>query len=154
LYTPAVKLTYVTSAAAELVNEQDAIDRLSGTTIQTHGLDPDAVQAAIAKGVNRALDRRRRWVSDTAIQPTVVAASGQKGQGCGWRTRPESQRSRSSVSVRLGPPAHSAGGRLGGLSAGGSAGRERGKAAIDRINIELLRIEAASGHMSMQITVV
>jgi hypothetical protein len=52
------RLNYVAGAAAKLAEDNDALGQLSDTAIQTHGLDPDAVQAAITKGVNRALDRR------------------------------------------------------------------------------------------------
>jgi hypothetical protein len=53
----ATRLSCVASAAAELYEDRDAIDRLSDYAIDVCGLDPDAVQAALTRGVNRALDR-------------------------------------------------------------------------------------------------
>lgn len=54
---PDIQLSCVTAGAAEAFDDQDALDRLSDTAINVHELDVDAVQAAIVKGVNRALDR-------------------------------------------------------------------------------------------------
>jgi hypothetical protein len=66
---PALKLTYIAAAAAELADDQDALGRLSDTAITTHGLNPDAVQRAITGGVNRALDRRAVALSGPRKEP-------------------------------------------------------------------------------------
>jgi hypothetical protein len=51
------RLTYVAAGAAEVFDDQAALDRLSDTAIHVHGLAADDVQNAIAKGINRALDK-------------------------------------------------------------------------------------------------
>jgi hypothetical protein len=55
---PDTQLTYVTAGAAEVFDDQAALDRLSESAIYVHGLAPDDVQTAITKGINRALDKR------------------------------------------------------------------------------------------------
>jgi putative DNA primase/helicase len=55
---PATKLQFVTAFAAELAEDQPALDRLSESAVDVHGLGADDVQQAIVKGINRALDRR------------------------------------------------------------------------------------------------
>jgi hypothetical protein len=68
---PATRLTYITSFAAELVDDCDALDGLSDTAITTHGLDPDDVQAAITRGINRALDRALDRPASPSRNPTA-----------------------------------------------------------------------------------
>jgi DNA polymerase III delta prime subunit len=70
----ATKMTFVTAAAAELAHDLDAIDRLTETAL-AHGLDPDAVQAAIVKGMKKSPRKKRRSMEFkplSEIDPTPV----------------------------------------------------------------------------------
>jgi putative DNA primase/helicase len=71
----ATKLSVVMAYAAELAGDCDAIDRLSDTAINVHGLYPDHVQAAIVRGVKRARPKRKRELKMTCfadIQPVPI----------------------------------------------------------------------------------
>jgi hypothetical protein len=71
----AARLAFVASFAVELAHDLDALARLSESAINVHGLDPDAVQAAIVKGIKRSPRKRRREMQFTPlseIDPTPV----------------------------------------------------------------------------------
>jgi hypothetical protein len=70
----AAKLMFITAFAGELAHDLEAIDRLTETAL-AHGLDPDAVQGAVVKGMKKSPRKRRREMQFTPlseIDPTPV----------------------------------------------------------------------------------
>src|SRR5262245_515543 len=71
----AAKLVFVAAFAGELARDKEALGRLSEPAIQVHGLDPDAVQTAIVKGLKRTPRKKKREMQFTPlseIDPTPV----------------------------------------------------------------------------------
>jgi putative DNA primase/helicase len=69
------KIAFVAAAAGELAHDLEALGRLSESAINVHGLPPDAVQAAIVKGIKKSPRKRRREMQFTPlseIDPTPV----------------------------------------------------------------------------------
>jgi putative DNA primase/helicase len=69
------KIAFVASAAGELAHDLEALGRLSESAINVHGLAPDAVQAAIVKGIKRAPRKKKRgmrFVPLSDVRPEPV----------------------------------------------------------------------------------